>query len=166
MTPNDTQSATEQQAGGNRTVTDRAVQAGERLLEASSRVSNAYADAYQEAVMNIADFRDKLADAGPVDWAKFSQRSGPLGTPPIGKPLRQAARSAVRANEELLEASKKLGLAYVEACEQAMLCAVELRAQACTASGIEMVQSMGETRAEVERDVARACGDAARQMLV
>jgi ferredoxin len=163
MTPNDTQPATEQ-PGGSRTATDRAVQAGERLLEASSKVSNAYADAYQDAVMSMADFRGKFSDGAPADW--FAQFSGPMATPPIGKPLRQAAQSAVRANEQLVEASRKLGLAYVEACEQAMLCAVELRAQVCTASENELVQSMGSTGADVARDVMRACGDAARQMLV
>jgi hypothetical protein len=175
MSPNDTQSATEQPAGGKRSVTDRAVQAGERMLEASSWMSNLYADAYQEAVMSMSDFGERFAGGGagagagaaPVDWGKFTQASGLTGAPPpVGKPLREASQSALRANEQLIEASKQLGLAYVEACEQALLCAVEMRAQACSASGNELVASMGETGADVARDMTRACSDAARQMLV
>jgi hypothetical protein len=38
--------------GPHPTATDRAVAAVERMMDASSRVSNAYADAYQEAVIH------------------------------------------------------------------------------------------------------------------
>jgi hypothetical protein len=54
----------DEDTGPRRTATDRAVAAVESMVDASSRVGNAYADAYQEAVINLADFRGKLGDDG------------------------------------------------------------------------------------------------------
>jgi hypothetical protein len=152
--------------GAPRTATDRAVEAGERLLEASSKVGNAYADAYQEAVISMADFRDKLGDGGLVDWGKLVPSSDQASPRSLGKPLREAADTATRVNEQIVTASKTLGLAYLEACEQALLCSVALREEAAAASDNKFIQSIGTTRAGVARDITRAYLDAARRLLV
>jgi hypothetical protein len=156
---------TSETSGARRTPTDRAVEAGERLLEASSKVGNAYADAYQEAVISMSDFREKLGDVGLVDWSKLMPSSDTASPRSFGKPLREAADTATRVNEQIVTASKTLGLAYIDACEQAVLCSVALREQAATATDNEFMQSIETTRAGVARDVTRAYLDAARRLL-
>ncbi|MEA2339958.1 MAG: hypothetical protein QOG11_35 [Solirubrobacteraceae bacterium] len=169
MPVNDTQAPTDE-PGGPRTATDRAVQTGERLLDASSRVGNAYADAYQEAVVNMADFRERLADAAPmdwgnpVDWGKLVNQPGAAGTRPLDKPMREAAKTVARVNEQLLAASKQLGLAYVDACEQAALAACELTEQAALASDNDWMGA-APMPSGVARDITKAYVDVARRLL-
>jgi hypothetical protein len=104
-------------AGLRPTATDRAVEAVERMIDAGSRVSNAYADAYQEAVMSMADRRGTLGDAG-TDRLQLVPR--PAGADPLGKPLRDATNTVTCVNQQLLAASKQLSLAYMDAYEQAV----------------------------------------------
>ncbi|MEA2306505.1 MAG: hypothetical protein QOH43_3785 [Solirubrobacteraceae bacterium] len=169
MPVNHTQAATDE-PGAPRTATDRAVQAGERLLDASSKVGNAYADAYQEAVVNMADWRERLADAAPmdwgtpVDWGKLVNHPGAAGARPLNKPMHEAARTVARVNEQLVAASKQLGLAYVDACEQAALAACELTEQAAMASDNEWMGS-APMPSGVARDITKAYVDVARRLL-
>jgi hypothetical protein len=169
MPTHDSQPETEQTTAHNR-FTDRAVQAGERLMEATSQVGDAYADAYQEAVVNMADFRENLASARPPEWSKLMQGPGAVGTPPLGmppfpgKPMLDAAGTASRVNRQLVAARKRLGLAYVEACEQAVLSIVELREQAANASGSELLRTLGTKRTDAARDIAKSYGDVYRQL--
>ncbi|MCW3012943.1 MAG: Catalase [Solirubrobacterales bacterium] len=147
------------------TPTDRAVQAGERLLEATGKVGNTYADAYEEAVISLADFRENLADASPVDWSKRVPHSGTAGARAFGDPMGEAAGTAMALNEQVLAAGKKLGLAYIDACEQAMLAAVELSEEAANASDNPLMRSLGSTPAGVARDATKAYFDMARGLL-
>jgi hypothetical protein len=140
------------------TATDCAVDAGERLLDMSNQMGNAYADAYQEAVINMADFRDKLNDAGGIDWRKLMPYAEEAT---LGTPLSDAAGSATRVNEQIVNASKQLGLAYVDAYEQAMLASVALHEQATVGTDNELLRSIGS----VAREVTKAYVDAARQLL-
>jgi hypothetical protein len=165
MSLNETQPENEP-TGPRLTSTDRAVAAVERMMGASSTVGNAYADAYQEAVISMADVRDKLGDGGLVDWGKLVPSSDQASPRSLGKPLREAADTATRVNEQIVTASKTLGLAYLEACEQALLCSVALREEAAAASDNKFIQSIGTTRAGVARDITRAYLDAARRLLV
>lgn len=144
------------------TVTDHAVDAGERLLDAGNKVGNAYADAYQEAVISMADFQEKLTDAGVVDWQKLMPGADQAA---LAKPLREAASTAARVNEQLVSAGKQLGLACIEAYEQAMLSSVALQEQANAATDNKVMRSIGSTRAAVTRDVTRAYVEAARRLL-
>jgi hypothetical protein len=164
MTLQDTPPAAEPMSA-RRTVTDRAVLAGERLLEASNAVGNAYADAYEEAVTSMADFRKKMADARPADWPKLTPGPVRAGKAPIGKPLRDAAKAVSHIEEQLVAVTKRLGLAYLAACEQTVLSTVQLREEAATASGNQWLRSIGTMRAGVVRDVTRSYGDLARHLL-
>jgi hypothetical protein len=164
MTPNDDASAATDDSGRT-TATDRAVQAGERLMEASTKVGNAYADAYQDAVISMADFREKVGDARTVDWAKLAPHAGPAGARTNGRQLREVADTATRVNEQIVGATKQLGLAYVDAYEQLVLSAVEQREQAASASDNKWLRTAGSTHAGVARDVTRAYVDAARRLL-
>jgi hypothetical protein len=148
--------------GARATATDRAVQAGERLLEATTKVGNACADAYQDAVINMADFRERLGDA---DWPSFGPPAGLGRARPNGRPLGDVADTAARVNDTMVGAIKKLGLAYVEAYEAMVLCVVELREQAAAASDNPVMQTAGSTGADVARDATKAYAEAARRLL-
>jgi hypothetical protein len=138
--------------GPRRTPTDRAVAAVERMMDASSRVGNAYADAYQEAVINLADFRGKLGDRGaPRDRLKLVPRPADAGADPPRQPLHDATEAVGRVNEQLLAASRQLSLAYVDAYEQA----VHGNPNA----------SADSMRHNIGCEVTRAYVDAARRML-
>jgi hypothetical protein len=153
--------------GARRMATDRAVEAGERLLEAGSKIGNAYADAYQEAVISMADFREKLAEATPADWRGLTRPGAQGGPRPLAKPMGDMTVSATLCNEQILAASKQLGLAYLDACEQAMLSVLDMQEQAATASENEWLPSVaGSTgAADIARDVTRAYVNVARQLL-
>jgi hypothetical protein len=148
--------------GPRATATDRAVQAGERLLEATTKVGNACADAYQDAVINMADFRERLGDA---DWPSFGPPAGLGSARRNGRPLGDVADTAARVNDTMVGAIKKLGLAYVEAYEEMVLCVVELREQAAAASDNPVMQTAGSTGADVARDATKAYVEAARRLL-
>jgi hypothetical protein len=150
--------------GPRRTATDRAVAAVERMMDASSRVGNAYADAYQEAVINLADVRGKLDDRGPAD--RLTLVPGPAnGAHPLGKPLRDATRTVTRVNERLLAASRELSLAYMDAYEQAVLCRTDVRDEAAGSANGGSSQSADSMRHGIGCEVTRAYVDAARRML-
>jgi hypothetical protein len=164
MTLHDTQPETEP-ASARRTLTDRAVLAGERLLEAGTTVGNAYADYCEEAVVGMAGFRKRIADARPAEWPKLVQGQALNGSSPVGKPLLDAANAASRVTEQLVASSKRLGVSYLEAYEQAVLGAVDRRERAATASGSRWLSSIGSMRAGIARDVAKSYGEHARRVL-
>jgi hypothetical protein len=164
MIPNDQQPTPGTSRSG-QTPTDRAVQAGERLIEAGTKVGDAFADAYQEVVISMAGFREKLGDTGPVDWQTFAPQAGPATTNTHSSSLFDVAGTATRINEQILAAVKELGLAYVDACEQIVLSAVELHEQTVAASENPFVGSAGPAPAGVARDVTKAYVEAARRLL-
>jgi hypothetical protein len=90
--------------------TDRAVAAVESMMDASSRVSNAYADAYQEAVINMAGFRGKL---GPADRLTLVPRPAGAAADPVRKSC-DATNTVTRVHEQLIAAGRQLSLAYVD----------------------------------------------------
>jgi hypothetical protein len=98
-----------------RTATDRALAAVECMMDASSRVGNACADAYQEAVINLADLRG----GAPADRLRLVPPPAGAAADPLGKPLLDASKTITRVNEQLLAASRELRLAYMDAYEQA-----------------------------------------------
>jgi hypothetical protein len=106
----------DEDTGPRRTATDRAVAAVESMVDASSRVGNAYADAYQEAVINLADFRG----SAPADRLRLvPPPAGAAAADPLGKPLLDATKTVARVNEQLLAAGRELRVAYMDAYEQA-----------------------------------------------
>lgn len=146
--------------GPHRTATDRAVAAVERMIDAGSRVGNAYADAYQEAVINIADFRGKLGDT-PANRLKLVPRPANGGA----KPLRDATNTVTRVNERMVAASRQLSRAYMDAYEQAVLCRTDVRDEAPASRNGASAPSEGSMRHGIGCEVTRAYVDAARRML-
>jgi hypothetical protein len=133
MSLNETQPENEP-TGPRLTSTDRAVAAVERMMGASSTVGNAYADAYQEAVINMADLRGRLGDAGRGDRLKLVPGPVNAGPAPVGSPLRDATQAATRVNEQMLAASRQLSLAFMNAYEQAVRCLAGVCEEAATST--------------------------------
>ena len=153
-------------SGLHRTATDRAVAAVERMMDASSRVGNAYADAYQEAVMNLADLGGNPGDRGPAGRLTLVTPPG-NDTDPLGAPLRDATKTVTRLNERLLAASRELSLAYMDAYEEAVLCgagAVAGAGEAASSNGASP-RPDGSMRHGIGCEITRAYVDAARRML-
>jgi hypothetical protein len=147
--------------GLHRTATDRAVAAVERMMDASSRVSNAYADAYQEAVINMADFRGKL---GPADQLGLLPRPAGAAADPL-RTTYDATKTVTRVNEQLIAASRQLSLAYMDAYEQAVLCLKDVRDEAPTSRNGHSTRSVDSRRHGIGCEVTRAYVDVARRML-
>jgi hypothetical protein len=109
--------------GPRSTATDRAVAAVERMMDASSRVSNAYADAYGEAVLNMAGLRGRL---GPADGLRLVPRPAGAAADPVRQTY-DATKTVTHVGEQLIAASRQLSLAYMDAYEQAVLCLGDVR---------------------------------------
>jgi hypothetical protein len=105
----------DEDTGPRPTAADRAVAAVESMVDASSRVGNAYADAYQEAVINLADFRG----SAPADRLRLVPPPAGAAADPLGTPLLDATKTVARVNEQLLAAGRELRVAYMDAYEQA-----------------------------------------------
>lgn len=126
MSLNETQPENEP-TGPRVNATDRAVAAVERLVDTGNMVGNAYADAYQQAVINMAGFRGKLGDASPADGLELVSPPATVGPGPLSKPLRDATTTATRASESLFTVSRQLSLAYVDAYEKTVRSLVDVR---------------------------------------
>jgi hypothetical protein len=147
------------------TATDRAVAAVERMIDATSRVGNACADAYQEAVINLADFRGQLGERVPADRLMLVPPPGGGGADPLAKPLRDATKTVARVNEQLFAASRQLRLAYMDAYEQAVLCRVDARNEVAASSNGDSGPPADPMRHGIGCEITRAYVDAARRML-
>jgi hypothetical protein len=147
------------------TATDRAVAAVECMMDASSRVGNACADAYQEAVINLADFRGTLGDSVPADRLRLVPGPAGAATDPLGKPLRDVTKTVTRVNEQLLAAGRELQLAYMDAYEQAVLCRADAAGEVPASRNGDSTPSVDSMRHGIGCEITRAYVDAARRLL-
>jgi hypothetical protein len=147
------------------TATDRAVAAVECMMDASSRVGNACADAYQEAVINLADFRGPLGESVPADRLRLVPGPAGAATDPLGKPLRDVTKTVTRVNEQLLAASRELQLAYMDAYEQAVLCRADAAGEVPASRNGDSTPSVDSMRHGIGCEITRAYVDAARRLL-
>jgi hypothetical protein len=131
----------------------QAMEARKRLREAAGRISGAYSDACEQTILGIADLKDKTAGSAPVEWGKLV--FGPLPT----------GNATIAANE-VAQAGKQIGRAYLDAHERAALIAIELRERFAAATNNEWVKSMAGAQAGLERDVVSTCVSLARGLLI
>jgi hypothetical protein len=129
---------------------DHAVEAGKRLRDAAGKVGGAYADACEQTIMSISDFTDRAAASTPVDWGKLL----PGGS----------AGAAIDA-DEVAQAGKQIGRAYLDAHERAALIAIEWRERLAAATNTDWVKSMASTQAALEREAVNTCFSMARGLL-
>jgi hypothetical protein len=137
----------------------------EQLLALSTQVGAAYLEAYEKTAAGIGDFQDKLAGAGLPDWldAAAWQTAAPIGE--IPEPLYNAAERAIEVSERLRERSRKLTLAYLNACEVAALAVADLQEEVAATSPLELVKTVAGVRAGLAREVTKACASTAREIV-
>jgi hypothetical protein len=138
----------------------------EHLLALSNQVGGAYVEAYERTAAGIGDLQRKLASAGFPDW--FEPGSGwQAGTPfgDISEPLEKAAARALEMSEKLSERSKEVTLAYLNACEAAALAVADWQEEVAATSPLELMQTVGGMQAALTREMSKASGKAAREML-
>jgi hypothetical protein len=133
---------------------DHAVEAGKRLRDAAGKVGGAYADACEQTILSISDFTDRAAGSTPVDWGKLLP----------GGDWRENAGAAIDA-DEVAQAGKQIGRAYLDAHERAALIAIEWRERLAAATNTDWVKSMASTQAALEREAVNTCFSIARGFL-
>jgi hypothetical protein len=133
---------------------DRAVQAGKRLRDAAGKAGDAYADACQQTILGISDLKDRAAGSTPVDWGKLVP----------GDDWLMSASDAMIA-DELAEAGKQIGRAYIDAHERVALITIELHERFAAATSTDWLKSMTSTQAALEREAATMCFSLARGLL-
>jgi hypothetical protein len=130
----------------NDSAVDHAVEAGKRLRDAAGKVGGAYADACQQTILSIADFTDRAGGSTPGDyWPKNP--------------------GAMVDADEVAQAAKQIGRAYIDAHERAALITIELRERLAAATNTDWVKSMATTQAALERDAVNTCFSLARGLL-
>jgi hypothetical protein len=139
----------------------------DQLLTLSNQVGAAYLEAYEKTAAGIGDFQDKLAAAGMPDWLDAAAAWQTVTTPTgdIPEPLQDAAERALEVSERLMERSKKLTLAYLNACEVAALAVADLQEDVAAASPLEFVKTVAGARAGFTREVTKACTSTAREIV-
>jgi hypothetical protein len=150
----------------NETAADHAREIYEHLLALSNEVGAVYVEAYEKAVAGIGDLQQQIAAAGLPSWFEAGsgwQAGSPYGDAP--EALHKAAERVLEMSETLRQRSKTVTLAYLNACEVAALAIADWQEEVATASPLELVQTIGTMRAELTREVTKACASTAREML-
>jgi hypothetical protein len=147
-------------------VPDPAREIYEQLLALSTQVGAAYLEAYEKTAAGIGDFQERLTESGLPDWLDAGaawQTAFPTGD--IPEPLHNAAEHALEVSERLMERSKKVTLAYLNACEAAALAVADLQEEFAAASPLELVKTVAGVRAGLTREVTEACTSTAREIV-
>jgi hypothetical protein len=136
------------------TAAGRAKDIYEQLLELADRIGAAYVDAYQKITVGTGDAHDRLVSADPSMWLK--DMPSMAASVARANPPANAAEHANQVRDALLGMSAKIGLAYVDAHEQAALAAADCR-EALTARGASpLIKTIASARAELMREIVGA----------
>lgn len=134
----------------------------EQLLSLADRMSAAYVDAYQKIIAGISGEQDRFVNPDHGDGPK--NMASMLSSVGNGDALNKAAQRGVQLSDTLLEMSTRIGLAYVDAHEQAALAAADCREALASESPSELVRTIASARAELIREIARTCASTAREI--
>jgi hypothetical protein len=138
----------------------------EQLLALSNQVGAAYLEAYEKTAAGIGDFQERLAAGGVPDWLDgVASWQAATANNDIPEPLFNAAEQALEVSERLRETSRKVTLAYLNACEAAALAVADLQEEIAAHSPIEFVKRAGGARADLTREVTKACVSTAREIV-
>jgi hypothetical protein len=141
----------------------RAKEIYEQLLALADRMGAAYVEAYQKITVGIGDAQDTFVKADRPDY--FKDIPSTLASAGRGEHVGNAAERARQLSDALLELSTKIGLAYVNAHEQAALAAADCREALAAHSHNSLVKTVASARAELVREIARTCASTAREMV-
>jgi hypothetical protein len=149
---------------GAQTAADRAADTSTPLLDAATKVGNAYLDACQETVLCIEDFCEKVAETTPMDWSQLVAQPGLPGNIPLGEQWLNALGQPGNAND-LVEPGKRVCLACVDAYERAALRTIDLRERVAGVTNVDWIRSIAASRAALARDATKAYSSLARRFL-
>ena len=151
----------------NETVAQHAREIYSHLMELGNHLSSAYMEAFEKATAGMTDVQHRVSTAGVPGWFEIG---GPWGASPTMSPdaaeaFNTAAERTLELTEKLSERCKKVTLAYLDACEAAALAVADCEEDFAAACPMELVKTVGSTRASVTREVTKACCANAREML-
>jgi hypothetical protein len=133
---------------------------GAACVEAYQQIGAAYVDAYQNFTFGIGNMQNKLADQGQPNWySAFMPSNSPSDR------MADAAERTLTVGDNLADMSAKIGLACLDACEQATLAAATCHEQLGAASGSDVLKSTTAARAELARKITRASAEAFRNIV-
>jgi hypothetical protein len=137
----------------------------EQLIALSTQVGAAYLEAYEKTAAGIGDFQEKLTAAGLPDLLDAAAAWQTATPSEISEPLHNAAEQALEVSERLRERSKKVTLAYLNACEAAALAVADLQEEVAATCPLELVKTVAGVRAGLTREVTKACASTAREIV-
>jgi hypothetical protein len=133
---------------------------GAACVEAYQQIGAAYVDAYQKLTFGIGSLQNKLADHEQPNWySAFTPSSSPSDR------MADAAERTLTAGDNFADMGVKIGLACLDACEQATLAAATCHEQLGAASGSDLLKCTTCARAELARKVTRASAEAFRNIV-
>ena len=134
-------------------------QIGAACSEAGEQLSSAYAEAYQKLVLQAGGMPGKLPD--PQQAQMFNAMMDPSS---LAERLDETKESAMAMGDEAAEMGIQIGLACLNAFEQATLALAKFQEQVGATSQIDVVRSATATGAELIRKVTRAGASTLREM--
>jgi hypothetical protein len=132
-------------------------QLGAAFAEAYERISAAYAEAYQKMTLEIGGLQETFADQQGPNWQAAMISPNDY--------LTDAKDWTVGIGENLTDMSVRIGLAYLEAFEQATLVAAKCHEQIAESSHSDFLKSTAAARAELARRIAQAGASTIRDIL-
>jgi hypothetical protein len=120
---------------------------GSAYVDACQQIGRAYVDAYQE----IGAPAGELDEKGPAPRGTRASRNAA-----IGKHLERAQDRIREINDTLTDMTVKVGLAYLDAYEQAVHAAADCEQQLGATSGVSSFEAVTAARAGLAREVATA----------
>jgi hypothetical protein len=133
---------------------------GAACVEAYQQIGAAYVDAYQTFTFGIGNLQNRPADQEQPNWySAFMPWNSPSDR------MTDAAERTLAVGDNLADMSAKIGLACLDACEQATLAAATCHEQLGAASGSDLLKCTTAARADLARKITRASAEAFRNIV-
>jgi hypothetical protein len=137
----------------------------EQLLALADKIGAAYAEASQRMNAALADAYQRLAlHGGGVQDGLSSPQPAVMDPSALRERLDDAQEHALAAGEKVTDTSVAVGLAYLNAFEEAAIALAKCQEQLGAASNVELVKAGTATGAELLRKVTRAGAGTIRDM--
>jgi hypothetical protein len=133
---------------------------GAAYADAYGQIGAAYAHACRDVAGRVGSLEEGLADRDQPSWATAFN---PLA---FGSDrLAAADDDALAVGEALTQMARDIGLALVEAAEQATLAAATCDRQVADVIDVPLLSSVAATRADLARKIVHACGSTCRKIM-
>jgi hypothetical protein len=155
--------ATDNGTGSWATGTGQAGEIYEQMLALADRVGAAYVNAYQKIALGMGDLQQQWSAGGgrPGSRQGPSKAGGVAGATPFGLP----AEYGHELNDKLLDLTSRIGLAYLDAYEQAVQAVADCQEELASATDHDFLRTVIGARAELMREITQAYATAARDIV-